>query len=224
MNNPKQLDFIRSLHVIFGDEFGQQSAEYMATYDIILRHVRNSSIYIGGLLLIGTLDHLQIQPGKNQRPFFTSNSIISCYKMISLKQSVRSTGDLYLEVQSLVRKDYVTFDSQPHLIQRFRHICSDIFTFVDTWNDIRITPTTFRLYSKKLPTREALKDYQNRIRREYEDRPNELRIRKSIDIEKSRYAHEWTRANDETSLDRDTKCKESSLLLFSVGAIFLMYI
>ena len=152
---------------------------------------------------------MQIQPAKNQRPFLTANSIISCYKMVVLKHSVRSTGDAYLEVNSLVRKDYLTFDNERHLIERFRHLCSNISTFVSHWNDPRIPITAFRLYSKKLPTREALHDYQNRIRVKYEDTPHLLRTRKAIDTEKSRYSHEWVRETFETSLLLDHKFKEA---------------
>ena len=96
---------------------------------------------------------MQIQPVNNQRPFLMENSIISCYKMVVLKHSVRSTGDAYLEVQSLVRKDCLAFDKEPHLIERFRYLCSDIFTFVSHWNEPRIPITAFRLFSQKLPTR-----------------------------------------------------------------------
>ena len=82
----------------------------MATYYVILRHVRKINVYMGGVLLLGTLDHMQIQPAFNQRPFLTENSIISCSKMVALKHSVRYTGDAYLEVQYFLRKDYFTFD------------------------------------------------------------------------------------------------------------------
>ena len=81
----------------------------------------------------------------------------------------------------MVRIYYLTFDKEPHLIERFRYLCSDIFTFVSHWNEPRIPITAFRLYSKKLPTREALHDYQNRISVQYEDTPYILRTRKAID-------------------------------------------
>jgi hypothetical protein len=44
-------------------------------------------MFMGGVLLIGTLDHLQIQP-INGRPFLTANAIIPGFKMIALKHSV----------------------------------------------------------------------------------------------------------------------------------------
>ena len=212
-NKPVHLYFVRCIHVISGNEFGQQSAEYMAAYDIILIHVRKSNVYMGRVLLLGTLDHMQIQPANNQRPFLTENSIISCYKMIVLKRYVRSTGDAYFEVKYLVRKDCLTFDKESNLIERFRHLCSNTFTFVSRCNNPRIPITSFRLYSKKLLTREA-------IRVQYVDSLNLLRTRKAIDTEKYRYPCEWVRATLKTSLLLDHKFKESSQLLFLIGDIF----
>ena len=87
------------------------------------------------------------------------------------------------------------------------------------WNNPRIPITEFRLYGKKLPTREDLHDYQNRIRVQYADSPNLLRTIKAIDTEKSRYFHEWVRATFETYLSLDPKCKESSQIMFLIGAI-----
>ena len=77
-NKPVELDFMRYLHVISGDEFCQQSAEYMASYYIILRNLRKSNVYMRGVLFLGTLDHMQIQTANNQRSFLTENSILSC--------------------------------------------------------------------------------------------------------------------------------------------------
>ena len=140
--------------------------------------------------------------------------------MIFLKNSVRCSGDHYQEVQSLVRKDYLTFDREPNLIERFKDLSSNIFTFVTHWNDPIIPISAFHVYSKKLPSREALRDHQNRIRLEYQDTPNNLCSRLAIDKEKSRYSHEWIRASHESSLALYHKCKASSQLLFSIGAIF----
>ena len=66
---------------------GQLSAEEFSVFDIILRHIRKNNLFFGGILIIGTLDHMQIQP-IGGRPFLISNSIIPCFNMISLKASV----------------------------------------------------------------------------------------------------------------------------------------
>ena len=215
----KKEDFILSLNVLFADELGQLSAEELSIYDIILRNVRGSKTFMGGILIIGTLDHLQIQP-INGRPFLTANAIIPCFKMISLKNTVRATGSEYVELQSLVRKDYSEFDSNPELIERFCNICSRIFTFVNDWNDEHITPNTFRIFSKRHPAKEALDNFQTRMFNKYTNNLSSLRQRKSIDTQKSRFGHDWVGADSDASLYLDKKCREPQLLLFEVGLIY----
>ena len=43
-------------------------------------------------------------------------------------------------------------------------LCSEHFTFVDDWDDSQITPVTMRLYSKKVPAREASEKLADRVR------------------------------------------------------------
>ena len=85
------LNSILTLDVILADEFGQLSSEFIGTIDIILHHLRRSNLMFGGVLLIGTLDHTQIQPWKG-RPFLTSPQIIPCFEMVNLKHSVRTNN------------------------------------------------------------------------------------------------------------------------------------
>ena len=73
---------ILSLNVVFADELGQLSAQEQSIYDIIFREVRGCSTFMGGVLIIGTIDHMQIQP-INGRPFLTASAVIPCIKMIA---------------------------------------------------------------------------------------------------------------------------------------------
>ena len=217
--NRKREDFLLTLNVIFADELGQISAEEFALYEMILRNVRNSTVFMGGILIIGTLDHLQIQP-IHGRPFLTANSIIPCFKMVALRHTVRATGSLYVELQSLVRRDYVEFENNPQLIHRFKEICAQIFTFVDSWNDERVTLQTFRVFSKKIAAKLALNEFQNRMMTQYHNEGRQLRMRYSVDLQKSRYSHDWRTADSETVAYLDKKCREPKLLLFEVGMIY----
>ena len=88
MKDPKRMDFLRSLQVLFFDEAGQISDEMFATLDIILRRVKDTNIYMGGTLIILSMDHSQISP-IGGRPFLTSVHVIPCFKMVSLSHSVR---------------------------------------------------------------------------------------------------------------------------------------
>jgi hypothetical protein len=68
--------FIKSLHVIFADELGQLSAEEITVYDYILHQIRSSNLFMGGILIIGMLDHLNPSSEKsmmNFNPILTLN-------------------------------------------------------------------------------------------------------------------------------------------------------
>ena len=92
-SNPTKLGFLRSLNILFFDEMRQASALLLSTLDVILRKVRHNNIFMGGVLLIFSTDHTQIQP-IGGRPFLTSYNIVSCFKMVALEHSVRAHNDL----------------------------------------------------------------------------------------------------------------------------------
>ena len=52
---------LRTLDILFIDEFGQVSAEQLCTIDIILRKIRQSQTPFGGVLILYTMDHMQLQ-------------------------------------------------------------------------------------------------------------------------------------------------------------------
>ena len=99
------------------------------------------------ILMVGTLDNLKIQP-IDGIPFLLAHSIILFIKMVLLKRYVRASGYEFVKLQSMIRKYYNEFDSYPELMERFRCICSNIFTYVGIWDDEIITSQMYRLFSK----------------------------------------------------------------------------
>ena len=71
---------------------------------------------MGGILMIGALDCLQIQPIYGKQ-FILSHSIIPCIKINLIKRYVRASGGIFFKIQSITRKYYNKFDSNPSLIQ-----------------------------------------------------------------------------------------------------------
>ena len=67
---------------------------------------------MGVILMIGTLDHLQIKP-IDGKPFLLVHSIIPCIIMVSLKSYVHAYCDEFVELQSIMQKDYNKFNSDP---------------------------------------------------------------------------------------------------------------
>ena len=92
IKSSKTHNFIKSIDILFCEEIGQVSADFSSYIDIILLRIRNNNIY--GLLIIGKIDHKQIQPIEG-RPFVTSSHIIPRFSMVELKHSVRTNGDSF---------------------------------------------------------------------------------------------------------------------------------
>lgn len=196
------------------------AADFIAVIDIILRRLRNNCLYLGGVLLICTLDHKQIQ-SINGRPFLTSSNIIPMFTMVSLKHSVRAANDpAFFRIQQICRYDNKKLENNPALIEEFKQLCRDNLTFVDDWNDRKIHPSTIRLYSKKVPVREATEQFTARVRQHYNS--NDIRERTSDDVERARFSQqEWNTASIQSSRQLDSKVKEPRSLLFFRGAIYL---
>ena len=57
-------NLLQVLDVLFMDELGLNSMEMQGILDIILRRIRGSDVYMGGVHLQFTLDHLQTKPIK----------------------------------------------------------------------------------------------------------------------------------------------------------------
>ena len=93
MQNNEIHHSLQTLDILFIDELGQVSAEQFCTIDIIkIQKIRSSQTPFGGVLILGTTDHTQLQP-INQLPILTSSMMMTCFQMIRLDHSVRAHGD-----------------------------------------------------------------------------------------------------------------------------------
>ena len=219
LGNPKKLDFMRSVDILFFDEMGQVSSLMLSILDMILRKVRHNNIFMGGVLLIFSMDHTQIQP-IDGRPFLTSAHIISCFKTVELQHSVRASSDsAFQEIQKISRYPHSRFLEEPELVEKFVTLCSEHLTFVENWDDDRITPTTMRLYSKRIPAREASQQFVAGVMRDVHE---SVRITcTSEDCQKNRHSRiEWGEASERLSIALEQKVKEPRHLLFFQGATY----
>ena len=62
LRNPMRLAYLRKLDVLFIDELGQILAELLSILDIILWSIHESTAYMGGVLVMATLDATQLPP------------------------------------------------------------------------------------------------------------------------------------------------------------------
>lgn len=82
--------------------------------------------------------------------------------MVSFVNSIRAIGDAaFQRIQELARFNYIKFEEEPDLIDEFVRLLlvSENFTFIDNWNDEQITPSTYRLYGRRIPAKEAARQF-----------------------------------------------------------------
>ena len=155
LKNPKQLNLLLSIDILICNEMGQVSTEFLATIDIILRKIRDSNMYLGGVLIIGTMDHTQIHPIEG-RPVLTSSHMITSFRMTALQHSVRAGSDLpFQRIQEIVRENHRKLITNADLLNEMLELCSNHLTFISNVDDPKIDPQAMRLYTKKVPAREV---------------------------------------------------------------------
>ena len=116
IKKPKKQDFLRSIDMLVFDEMGQYSAETIATFDVILRNIRNSNIYMGGVLIIFYMDHTQIQP-IGVHTFLTSCHITYFFKNFTLENSVRDPNDdIFKRIQKFSRLNFRGLVHEPEVV------------------------------------------------------------------------------------------------------------
>ena len=148
---------------------GQMSAEILATFDIIFHRVWVSNIFLGGVLLIFTMIHTQIQP-IGGIPLLTSYHMLLCFQMVALDNSSRVSGDVaFKRIQEIGRYTYWTFAKNLELIDEFMSLCFNNLMFVNDWDDDAILASTIQLYSKKVPAKDASKNFVDQVNRQVEE-------------------------------------------------------
>ena len=98
---------------------------------------------MGGLLLICTLDHKQLQPVTG-RPFLLLAHIISCYRFVILKGSVWASNDYnFKRIQNILRMHPSEYERNPELLPELATLLSNNCTYVNSWSSRKITPDVF---------------------------------------------------------------------------------
>jgi hypothetical protein len=130
--SPEAMLTLMTLDVLFIDELGQWSDGYIAVIDIILRRVRGSNAFFGGVLVFATMDWKQLKPISGL-PAMLSPSMITSFTFLDLGHSVRARGDPNLQqIQKNSRMDSPNYT--PEIIDEFKQLLCTSCTFVSDWD------------------------------------------------------------------------------------------
>ena len=106
---------------------------------------------MGGLLVIGTLDHKCLPPVKG-KPFMMSPYILTSFDFVTHQHSVRANRDLgYQRLQNIAHLHARKYKESPKLIVEFKILIISVCTFADDWSSPKIAPDTYCLYDKMIP-------------------------------------------------------------------------
>ena len=205
LRHPEKMNLIKVMDILFIDEIGQLPAEALSTIEIILRRIRNNSnVFMGGVVIISTLDHTQLKPVKG-RPFLLSSHLIINFKMPKLETSVCAIANCSLQkIQKIISSRYNQFTENLNLLSELRDPLHDVPRYIDACTSPFITSDTCRLYGRRSPASEATQSFIQYIRSDVP--PDFFREKRAIDTQRLRLSHsEWSQAQQETSKKLDKK-------------------
>jgi predicted GIY-YIG superfamily endonuclease len=106
--SPIRLAALQRIDVLCIEEIGLVSAETFAVMDLVLRHIRDSQVPMGGILIIASGDPRQLPPVSGT-PIWASYHLTSSFRVNFLQQYVRAQHDVNLQtLLQLLRKSTLT--------------------------------------------------------------------------------------------------------------------
>ena len=150
---PHKIEYLRHLDILAIDESGAVPCEVLAAMCTVLRYIRNSNRPFGGMLLLSTMDHLQLEPVSGRHPLL-SPFFTSCFFFKQLQHSVRAAHDArWRRIQTITRMASSTLQRNDHrkeFVELFVSTCS----FVTSLDDPSLPQNILFAFGKKAPIRD----------------------------------------------------------------------
>jgi predicted GIY-YIG superfamily endonuclease/DNA replication protein DnaC len=215
LKNPKALEFLRQLDFLALDELGEFSTQQLEVLDMVLRLVRNSKMFMGGIIIIATMDQLQMRPIRGQ-PVLLSYFLLTSFRLARLDQFVRASTDHNLQrIQALTRLPAVAFQKKAdksitEAESEMRQLLDITFNWVDKYENPILPTNAMYIFGKKEPGRKAIDRHIQQMRRKH---PTHFIERLAEDMESTLHG-EWQPASPVVSQQLTKKLKEPPQLFF----------
>jgi predicted GIY-YIG superfamily endonuclease len=147
--NNSYYHILKKIDVLLIDELGQMSSEAISVLDTILRRIRNSVRFMGGILLITTMDIMQLLPIQGRPPMLSCHMLTS-FTFCRLQNSVRSGQDPdFCKLQKMTRLMAHEWNSSTE--NEFRDLFKRTCTFVNSFDDDSIPRMATYVFGRKHP-------------------------------------------------------------------------
>ena len=102
LKDPKRMVYLQRVDIILLDELGQISSKLLAVIDRLMRRIRHSNLFMGGVLVIATMDGKQMKPISGFSPVL-SPAMMCCFIFISLTIPLRTLDVNLQRIQAITR-------------------------------------------------------------------------------------------------------------------------
>ena len=117
LKNSVSLALIQRMDAIAFDKHGNQAAELFSAMDIIFHRIRGVNTFMGGILMISTIDDKQLQPIEGF-PILLSPHILTTFVVRILEHSVRAAKCRILRrIIQIIRYPYEYLTKHPSILK-----------------------------------------------------------------------------------------------------------
>ena len=215
MKDPKSIALIKVLNAICLDELSQLSAGFLSVLHMVLCRIRGNNLPFGGIIMIFTLDHLQLESIDGQFCLFNPKMMTS---MVYHRYYVplRTTCKVLLRIQEISRMD-INQLQKLSIKNEFCDLIKNHCNFVANIDDPSIPAEAIFCFSKHTLCRHAEETILNKFKTNYKDKYIEKR---SNDWQETKLQHNPSPATQSVSNMLDNKQKTPQSLLLYPFAIY----
>ena len=215
LRDPKRYELIRRMDMLIIDELGQVDAATLAVVDLILRMIRKSTHFFGGIVVLATMDVKQLKP-INGLPPVMMPSMLSTFLFHQFLVPLRTTDSVLQRIQEITRLDARELD-KAEIKREFIRLISDNCVFVESLADPAIPANATYCFPRHAPCYVAEQQVLERLRSQHQ---GAWRCKTATDWEETQLAAYPVPASAVTSKALNTEGKTPQVLFFFPGAAY----
>ena len=215
LKDPEKLALLQRLDLLLLDEMGQIAAMLLAIMDYIMRRIRHTSHWMGGVPVMSTMDIIQLKPSDGIPPIFSS-VMFSSFRFVEYNIPLRTIDQDLRELQNITRM----MNSELMAAGTYERFCTlmNKCTFVENKESNKIPKTGDVVYC--FPRHEKCREFEKFVLEREKQKYTSIVFRTAKDYEETRTQLTPGKASPSTSDFLDRKAHPSSVLYFFPYAIF----
>ena len=182
---------LERLEVLFIDEVGQLNTEILCAMEIVLQHVRNNRLPMGGIFTIMSGDPKQLKPPDGSLVWL-SPKMLTNYEFFYFAHYVRASPGPLRELLARLDQTQITSKEASEIASAITSNC----ILKETWNEVADN-FTMRVFSTRAAEQQAVKQHSEKIRN---DPLTPYVTFDAVDEESSTGSSIWLPASSQNSL------------------------